>query len=59
MMDDKVEALERPIDAKFGPDGSLYIVDFGKLELRNGKELVTSGSGRIFKLVARPEVSNP
>jgi len=59
MMEETTEALERPIDAKFGPDGSLYIVDFGQLELRNGKERVTSGSGRVFKLVAKPEVTTP
>lgn len=49
------EALERPVDVKFGPDGSLYIVDFGQLQMRGGKERVISGSGRVFKLVPTAE----
>src|SRR5262245_1502007 len=28
-----VEALERPIDIKFSPDGKLYIVDYGQMEM--------------------------
>jgi sugar lactone lactonase YvrE len=47
----KVEdGLERPIDIKIGPDGALYILDFGQLELRNGRERVKTGTGRIFRL---------
>ena len=45
-----VEALERPIDVKFGPDGRLYILDYGKMEMRDGNERATPGSGRIFVL---------
>jgi glucose/arabinose dehydrogenase len=51
------EALERPIDVKFGPDGKLYILDFGKLELRNGREKITPGSGRIFVLEPMPQTA--
>ena len=43
-------ALERPVDLKFGPDGAVYIVDFGQMEMRNGREQVKKGTGRIFKL---------
>lgn len=46
-----VGLLERPIDVKFGPDGSLYVLDFGELEMRDGREHVTPGSGQIFRLV--------
>jgi glucose/arabinose dehydrogenase len=42
--------LERPIDVKLGPDGALYIVDFGRLEFREGEPRVRAGTGRIFKL---------
>ncbi len=52
-------ALERPIDVKFAPDGSLYIVDFGKMEIRDGKERISAGSGKVFKLVAKPDTTNP
>ena len=29
--------LERPIDVKIGPDGYLYVLDFGRMEVRNGQ----------------------
>ncbi len=45
-------ALERPMNVKFDPtDGSMYIIDFGILEMRKGKEFVKPRTGRIFKLV--------
>jgi len=44
-------ALERPIDVKFGPDGSLYILDFGRMENKNGIPRLFPNTGRIFKLV--------
>jgi len=47
--------LERPIDVKFGPDGALYILDFGQMQMRRGQEQVSAGTGRVFKLVGRPE----
>ncbi|MGB7160783.1 MAG: hypothetical protein WBD40_22150 [Tepidisphaeraceae bacterium] len=44
--------LERPIAVKFDlSDGSMYIVDFGVLEMRKGREFVKAHTGRIFKLV--------
>jgi glucose/arabinose dehydrogenase len=49
--------IERPIDVKFGPDGSLYILDFGRIRMANSKEKVYDGTGKIFRLVpvAPPE----
>jgi glucose/arabinose dehydrogenase len=44
-------ALERPIDVKFGPDGALYILDFGRMENKNGVPRLFPNTGRIFKLV--------
>lgn len=44
-------ALERPCDVKFAPDGSLYILDMGVMRVENGKEKVSAGTGRLFKLV--------
>jgi glucose/arabinose dehydrogenase len=49
-----VVALERPIDVKFGPDGSLYILDFGQLTVKGGKEKIVKGTGKIFKLMSVP-----
>jgi len=46
-----ISLLERPIDPKFGPDGSLYILDFGQMEMRGSEEHVIPGTGQIFRLV--------
>ena len=43
--------LERPVDVKFGPDGALYILDMGELEIRKGRLRVPGGTGKIYKLV--------
>jgi glucose/arabinose dehydrogenase len=44
------EMLERPMDVKIGPDGYLYVLDFGRMEVRNGRERVTRGTGQVFRL---------
>jgi len=44
------DALERPIDAKFGPDGALYIVDYGQMIMKHGQERVEPKTGKIFRL---------
>jgi glucose/arabinose dehydrogenase len=44
------EAIERPIDVKFGPDGNLYVVDFGQAIFKNGSLKTTDGTGKIFIL---------
>jgi hypothetical protein len=45
-----VVALERPIDVKFGPDKKLYILDYGQMEMRDGRQVPEPGTGRIFIL---------
>jgi glucose/arabinose dehydrogenase len=50
-------ALERPIDVKFGPDGALYILDFGRMDNKTGIPRLFNGTGRIFKLVSLSEAS--
>ncbi|HEX8340489.1 MAG TPA: hypothetical protein VF624_06230 [Tepidisphaeraceae bacterium] len=52
-----IDGLERPIDVKIGPDGALYILDFGQLELRNGRERVKNKTGRVFRLGKQPTPS--
>ncbi len=47
---DATDALERPYDVKFGPDGSMYIVDLGFMEMKNGREKFREGTGKILKL---------
>jgi glucose/arabinose dehydrogenase len=40
--------IERPWSVKFGPDGSLYIVDVGEMDFKNGRERVKRNTGRIY-----------
>jgi hypothetical protein len=44
------DALERPCDAKFGPDGALYILDLGQLEAKNARLRPVSSTGKILRL---------
>jgi glucose/arabinose dehydrogenase len=48
-------AMERPIDVKFGPDGALYILDFGRMEVEDGKEKVRPRTGKLYRLGPTPE----
>jgi glucose/arabinose dehydrogenase len=44
-------AMERPIDVKIGPDGAMYILDFGQVEYKpDGRKKISSGTGRLYKL---------
>jgi glucose/arabinose dehydrogenase len=45
-----LEALERPIDVKFGPDGALYLLDFGQMDMKGGHPSVKPGTGKIYRL---------
>ena len=46
--------LERPIDVKVGPDGTLFIVDAGRMQVRDGRESYEPGTGKIFRVVPAP-----
>ena len=50
------QGLERPIDAKFGPDGLLYILDFGRARFKHSKIETWRDTGKIFVCLpsARP-----
>jgi hypothetical protein len=48
------EALERPIDVKFGVDGNLYILDFGKATFKHGQLKAVDGSGKMYILQPSP-----
>ncbi|HEY0009055.1 MAG TPA: hypothetical protein VGB55_10065 [Tepidisphaeraceae bacterium] len=54
-----LSGLERPIDVKFGPDGALYILDFGRMEMKNGQPKVTAKTGRIFRLAPANPTTQP
>lgn len=55
--DEAGDAMERPVDVKFGPDGSLYILDFGRMRMRGGRSEVTERSGKLYRLVPLPVTS--
>ena len=44
-------ALERPVTVKFGPDEAMYILDYGEMVMKDGRQQATEGSGRIYRLV--------
>ncbi|HTE62112.1 MAG TPA: hypothetical protein VK631_17300 [Solirubrobacteraceae bacterium] len=44
-----VAPLQRPIDVRFGPDGWLYVVDFGHFAPGRGTLEATPGSGGVWK----------
>jgi glucose/arabinose dehydrogenase len=57
---DSRDALERPVDVKVGPDGAIYILDFGPMRVENGREKIPNGAGRIFRLgPPRPATTKP
>jgi hypothetical protein len=46
-----VDGLSRPIDIRFAPNGSAYVVDFGEFEITPDKGLnARAGTGRILQL---------
>jgi hypothetical protein len=42
--------LERPCDVKVGPDGAIYILDFGRMDNDSGVPRYYPGTGGLFKL---------
>lgn len=47
------EGLERPFDVKFGPDGAMYIVDYGVVKIDMSKKPpydAKAGTGTIWKV---------
>lgn len=55
MGEDAVMALERPVDVKFGPDGALYILDMGRMQVKKGREEFTARTGKIYRLIPAQE----
>jgi hypothetical protein len=48
--EDDNDLIERPIQARFGPDGSLYVLDFGQMRMKDGREDVTARTGKVYRL---------
>jgi glucose/arabinose dehydrogenase len=47
---DLEKGFERPVDVKFGPDGLLYVLDFGVFNPTEGLQKVLPKTGRIFRI---------
>lgn len=53
-------ALKRPTDAKFGPDGALYVVDLGDVDYASGTPKPKRGTGRVLRVApAEPPATRP
>ncbi|MEJ7769720.1 MAG: hypothetical protein WKF89_18015 [Chitinophagaceae bacterium] len=57
------KALERPFDVKFGPDGAMYIVDYGQVKINPARTNIgrepyeyIPGTGMIWKLSQMKEI---
>lgn len=50
------EAFERPVDVKVGPDGLIYVLDFGVFESTEKAAKVMPKTGKVFRIepVGRP-----
>ncbi|MGI6632941.1 MAG: serine hydrolase [Bacillota bacterium] len=45
-----ISGLNHPIDAKFGPDGSLYVVDFGVFEVNGQVPNAVPKTGMVWRI---------
>lgn len=45
-----LSGFNHPIDVKFGPDGSMYVVDFGAIESNGKTYRAVPGTGAIWKI---------
>lgn len=43
--------LNRPIDVAFGPDGALYVLDFGEFEMSDDGVVARAGSGCLWRVM--------
>jgi glucose/arabinose dehydrogenase len=46
---DLEDGFERPVDVKFGPDGLLYVLDYGVLDFSKGQKGFPK-TGRVFRI---------
>jgi glucose/arabinose dehydrogenase len=51
---DLEDGLERPVDVKFGPDGLLYILDFGVFEPTKEAAQILPKTGKVFRVEPVP-----
>jgi glucose/arabinose dehydrogenase len=51
---DLQEAFERPVDVKVGPDGLIYVLDFGVFESTEKAAKVMPKTGKVFRIEPAP-----
>ena len=51
---DLTDGLERPVDVKVGPDGLVYILDFGVFEPTKEAAEVLPKTGKVFRIEPLP-----
>jgi glucose/arabinose dehydrogenase len=51
---DLQEAFERPVDVKIGPDGLVYVVDFGVFRPQKKMANVMPKTGKVFRIEPIP-----
>ncbi len=51
---DTEPVVQRPVDVAFGHDGSLWVLDQGRMRMRNGEERYKPGDGKLFRLKPVP-----
>ena len=49
------QTLHRPIDVRFGPDGALYVLDFGYFQMRSATEVDARPSSGAIHRFEHPE----
>jgi glucose/arabinose dehydrogenase len=47
---DLTNALERPVDVKVGPDGRVYVLDFGPFIIEGGQPKAFPKTGKVFRV---------
>jgi len=47
---DLEDGLERPVDVKVGPDGNVYVLDFGPFVVRDGQAKGFPKTGKVFRI---------
>ncbi len=51
---DLEDGFERPVDVKVGPDGLVYVLDFGVFDPSSGTEKVLPKTGKVFRIEPVP-----
>lgn len=51
---DRTDGFERPVDVKVGPDGMVYVLDFGAFQATEKSARVFPKTGKVFRIEPAP-----